>query len=97
MIFTIQENVPLAEFTTFKIGGKARFFVRAASETEVVEALEFADENNLEVFILGGGSNVLIADEGFDGLVLQIALRGVMIGARGVSPLAMSAEARTNI
>ena len=77
MNFTIQENVALAEFTTFKIGGKARFFVRANSETEIIEALQFAEQNDLEVFILGGGSNVLIADEGFDGLVLQIALKGI--------------------
>lgn len=77
MIVTIQENISLAEFTTFKIGGKARFFVRATGETEIIEALKFAEQNDLEVFILGGGSNVLIADEGFDGVVLQIALRGI--------------------
>lgn len=82
MISTIQENVPLAELTTFKIGGKARFFVRAKSETEIIEALEFAEKNSLEVFILGGGSNVLIADKGFDGLVLQIALKGISFEAR---------------
>lgn len=77
VLFEIQENVSLAEFTTFKIGGKARFFVRAKSETEIIEALEFAGQNDLEVFILGGGSNVLIADAGFDGLVLQTALKGI--------------------
>ena len=77
MNFTIQENVSLAEFTTFKIGGKARLFVRATGETEIIEALEFAEQNDLNIFILGGGSNVLIADEGFDGLVLQISLKGI--------------------
>ncbi len=82
MIPIIQENVALAELTTFKIGGKARFFVRAKSENEVVEALEFAEQNSLDIFILGGGSNVLIADEGFDGLVLQIALKGILMEAR---------------
>ncbi len=82
MISTIQENVPLAEFTTFKIGGKARFFVRAASETEIIEALEFAEQNSLEVFILGGGSNILIADEGFNGLVLHITLKGILYEAQ---------------
>ena len=73
----IQENIPLAEFTTFKIGGNARFFVRAETEDEVVEAFNFANEHEFELFVLGGGSNVLISDEGFDGLVLQIALRGI--------------------
>lgn len=77
MSITIQENVPLAPFTTLKIGGKARFFVSASSEDEVVEAFHFARSNGLGLFVLGGGSNVLIADEGFDGLVLQVALKGL--------------------
>lgn len=75
----VQENIPLAPYTTFKIGGDARFFVKAETEKEIIEALKLADERNLEVFILGGGSNVLIADEGFDGLVIQIAAKGVSI------------------
>jgi UDP-N-acetylmuramate dehydrogenase len=73
----ILENVPLAPLTTLKIGGAARFFVSAESESDVVEAVGFARENSLEIFILGGGSNVLISDKGFEGLVLQIALKGV--------------------
>ncbi|HEX8736856.1 MAG TPA: UDP-N-acetylmuramate dehydrogenase [Pyrinomonadaceae bacterium] len=73
----IEENVSLAPLTTLKIGGAARFFVSARSESEVVEAIRFARENSLEIFVLGGGSNVLISDKGFDGLVLQIALKGV--------------------
>ena len=75
----IEENVPLAPLTTLKIGGAARFFVRAETENQVVEAFRFAWENNFEIFVLGGGSNVLIADEGFDGLVLQIALKGISV------------------
>ncbi|HEX8250729.1 MAG TPA: UDP-N-acetylmuramate dehydrogenase [Pyrinomonadaceae bacterium] len=73
----ILENVPLAPLTTLKIGGAARFFVSAESESEVVKAIGFARENSLDVFVLGGGSNVLISDKGFEGLVLQIALKGV--------------------
>ncbi len=79
MTFTVQENVRLAEFTTLKIGGNARFFVRAQTEDDTVEVLKFATQNDLEVFILGGGSNVLISDAGFDGLVLQIALKGITV------------------
>lgn len=75
----IKENVPLAPLTTFKIGGAARFFVRAETESEVAEAFKFAEENAFDIFVLGGGSNVLIADEGFDGLVLQIALTGITL------------------
>ena len=73
----IEENVPLAPLTTFKIGGAARLFLRASDESTIVETIKFAEENSIKVFVLGGGSNVLIADEGFDGLVLQISLKGV--------------------
>lgn len=75
----IEENVPLAPLTTLKIGGAARFFVRAESENQVTDAFKFAEENDFNLFVLGGGSNVLIADEGFDGLVLQIALKGIVV------------------
>ncbi len=77
MALTVQENVRLADFTTLKIGGNARFFVRAQSEDETVEALKFAIKSDLKIFILGGGSNVLISDNGFDGLVLQVAWKGI--------------------
>ncbi len=82
MSLVIQENVWLAEFTTLKVGGKAHFFLSAKTENEIIKALKFAEINKLEIFILGGGSNVLIADEGFDGLVLQIALKGILMEAR---------------
>lgn len=74
----IEENVPLAPLTTLGIGGAARFFVRAETEEDVLSALGFALENSLGVFVLGGGSNVLVSDDGFDGLVLQIALKGII-------------------
>jgi UDP-N-acetylmuramate dehydrogenase len=73
----LQQNVSLAPLTTLKVGGPARFFVRAGTEDQVAEAFEYADQEKLEVFVLGGGSNLLVSDEGFDGLVIQIAVRGV--------------------
>lgn len=73
----IQENIGLAPYTTMKIGGRARFFVEALSERDVVEALRFASDRGLDVFVLGGGSNVVISDEGYDGLVLHIAMQGI--------------------
>jgi UDP-N-acetylmuramate dehydrogenase len=73
----IEENKPLAPFTTFGIGGPARWFVEAASEKEIVEAAAWADEHSAKLFVLGRGSNLLVADAGFDGLVLRVALRGI--------------------
>jgi len=73
----IEENVELAPYTTMQIGGRARFFVRAATQDDVAECVRFAAESSLPLFVLGGGSNVLIADGGFDGVVLHIALKGI--------------------
>jgi UDP-N-acetylmuramate dehydrogenase len=73
----IQENVPLAPLTTFGIGGPARYFINAASQAAVLDGLDFANSQNLPLFVLGGGSNILVADEGFEGLVLKIDLKGM--------------------
>jgi UDP-N-acetylmuramate dehydrogenase len=75
----IEENKPLAPLTTFGIGGPARFFSEAASEEEIVEATAWAREHGAVVFVLGGGSNLLVSDAGFDGLVLRVALRGITV------------------
>ncbi|MDX9913108.1 MAG: UDP-N-acetylmuramate dehydrogenase [Candidatus Moranbacteria bacterium] len=72
MNIEILKNVPLAPQTTFKIGGEARFFVEVNNDAQIIEAVNYAQENDLAVFILGGGSNVLISDNGFDGLVIKI-------------------------
>jgi UDP-N-acetylmuramate dehydrogenase len=73
----IQENVPLAPLTTLRIGGPARFFAEAREEDELLAAFSFAEQRSLPLFILGGGSNALVADEGFPGLVVHVALKGV--------------------
>jgi UDP-N-acetylmuramate dehydrogenase len=66
-----------------QVGGAARFFATAESTTDVVEAVSFAQERDIPLFILGGGSNVLIADEGFNGLVLQMRLGGMTFSSEG--------------
>jgi UDP-N-acetylmuramate dehydrogenase len=71
-MLTIQKNIPLAPLTTFKIGGPAKFFAEVRNEAELLEALDFAKENSLEIFMLGGGSNILFSDKGFDGLIIKI-------------------------
>lgn len=78
-----QAGVPLAPFTTLGIGGAARWFVRVAKAGEVATAHHWARDENVPLFVLGGGSNLVIADTGFDGLVVQIAIRGIDIGRRG--------------
>jgi len=72
-----REHVPLAPYTTFKIGGPARWFAEASTETEIFEAIDFARKCSLPLFTLGGGSNLLVSDAGFSGLVLRIALKGI--------------------
>jgi UDP-N-acetylmuramate dehydrogenase len=71
------QQVPLAPFTTFHIGGPAAWFAQAAAEADIEAAVAFAAERKLRLFVLGGGSNVLVSDAGFAGLVLRIALTGV--------------------
>jgi UDP-N-acetylmuramate dehydrogenase len=73
----VRENIPLAPWTTFGIGGPARWLVEAIGEEEVAEAACWAQGRAVPLFVLGGGSNVLVADRGFDGLVLRMALKGM--------------------
>lgn len=76
-IMDIRENVSLKEYTTFKLGGSARFFVCVKSGEELKEALEFSKHENLQIFVLGGGSNILFSDNGFDGLVIKMEIKGI--------------------
>lgn len=73
----ITENVPLAPLTTLKVGGPARYFIEATSIAEVSEAVEFSRMRNLPLFVLGGGSNLVISDAGWPGLVLKIGITGI--------------------
>ena len=70
----VEENISLAPFTTLRIGGRARFFTHVRSETQLLAAVAFARANHLPVFVLGGGSNLVVPDEIFPGIVLKIGL-----------------------
>jgi UDP-N-acetylmuramate dehydrogenase len=73
----IAENVPLAPLTTLKVGGAARYFIEATSVAEVSQGVEFSKSADLPLFILGGGSNLVISDAGWPGLVLKIGITGI--------------------
>ena len=73
----IQENVPMAPLTTFQVGGPARYFAEAKTAGEVSEAVTFAGARELPLFVLGGGSNLVISDAGWPGLVMRVAIPGI--------------------
>ena len=73
---TVLERVSLASRTTLGVGGPARWFVKARQEAEILDALDWAAARGVPVRVLGGGSNVVVADEGLEALVIQVALRG---------------------
>ncbi len=73
----IRENVPLAPLTTLGVGGPAHYFAEPTTEAEVVEAVGFARSQDVPLFVLGGGSNLVVADAGFAGLVLKVGIAKV--------------------
>jgi UDP-N-acetylmuramate dehydrogenase len=89
----IKENVPLAPLTTFRIGGPARYFARITSGEDLAECVSFAKKRKLPLFVLGGGSNILVSDRGFEGLVIQIALRGIETIGETADETVLSASA----
>ena len=93
---TIEEQIPLSRFTTLGTGGPARWFAKPTSVEELAEALEWASERELPVAVVGLGSNVLVADDGVDALVLKLAgelasveVEGEIVRAGGGAPLAV--------
>ncbi|MFA6552363.1 MAG: UDP-N-acetylmuramate dehydrogenase [Candidatus Paceibacterota bacterium] len=73
----IEQNILLSHFTTFKIGGTADYFCAVKNEEELKEAVFFAKQKKLPIFILGSGSNLLVSDSGFRGLVIKIEICGI--------------------
>ncbi len=77
----IRENESLKPFTTFKVGGPARYFVEAPNTAMIREGLDFQRGRRLRLFVLGGGSNILVSDRGFDGFVLHLSSSGIEVAA----------------
>jgi len=73
----IQKNISLAKYTTFRIGGRAKYFFVAKKKEDIISALLVVKKYNLPFFILGGGSNLLVADKGFGGLVIKCQMSNI--------------------
>jgi UDP-N-acetylenolpyruvoylglucosamine reductase len=93
---TVEENVPLSRFTTLGVGGPARYFARPETSSELEELVRWAHGQGIATAVVGLGSNLLVADEGVDGLVLklggelaQVAANGDGLDAGGGAPLAV--------
>lgn len=80
----VQENMPLAPYTTYKLGGPARYFFVAKNNEGVRKAVTAAAELNLPIFILGGGSNILVSDNGFSGMVIKMANKELTIAGNKI-------------
>ena len=84
----LNEHVALAPYTTFGIGGPARWFAEATTESDILAGVAFAQERGLPLFVMGGGSNLLVSDAGFPGLVLHIGLKGIERHEEGIFAVA---------
>lgn len=79
IVFTVQENISLKDKNWFRTGGNARYYFEPTNYDEFAFILDFAKKNNLEIFVLGDGANILISDEGFNGLVIKPQLKNISI------------------
>lgn len=84
---------PLAAWTTLRLGGPAATFVEATSHSELYDAVALADAERRAVLVLGGGSNLVVGDEGFDGTVIRVASSGVQVAAKNGSVVELTVEA----
>ncbi|MDP3985777.1 MAG: UDP-N-acetylmuramate dehydrogenase, partial [bacterium] len=80
----LKQNEPLAKQVNFRIGGPARYFFEAASQEDFLKAVQAATECRVPFFVIGGGSNVLVSDAGFDGLIIKSANRKLEIRPDGI-------------
>lgn len=83
----MQENIELSKYTSFRIGGPASFFVEAKTDADFISALSFSREQNLPFLVLGGGTNILIKDQGFKGLVIRSQSKNLSFEDQGENGL----------
>jgi len=73
----VLENIPLKQHCSLELGGPARYFVDVSQKIALFEALRWAERKRLKIAVLGSGTNLIVADQGFDGLVIKMSIRGV--------------------
>ena len=83
MDLEIKKNIELINYSTFKIGGLAKYFVVVKNEDEFINSIKWAKRRSKKIFILGGGSNILFSDKGFDGLVIKNEIKGMEVVGEG--------------
>ena len=93
MALSIREHVALGPLVTLKTGGAARYFTTAETVEDIKEAVYFAEQNKLPLFVLGGGSNLLVSEEGFSGLVVQLKLKGITYASQSDATCKLTAAA----
>jgi len=81
----IKENIPLSQYTTFKIGGAAKYFTDVSQKNDLVEAVNWAESRKIPYFILGGGSNLLVSDTGFPGLIIHLINDSLAINGQEIT------------
>lgn len=91
----IKNNYPMSDLTTFGIGGNAKKFVCVSSEEELLEAIQYAEENNLEYLIIGEGSNLLVADEEINKLIIKNQISGITISGSHLEGVNLNVKSGT--
>lgn len=81
----VQENISLKDFTTFKLGGDAQYFVRVKNINELKESIKWSRAYNMPFLIIGGGSNILFSDDGFKGLIIKNEIKGINFSEENVT------------
>src|SRR3989339_1829738 len=81
MIDNLQKDVLLSNHSTYRIGGAAKYFLAVENKEELIEAVTWAKDNSVFFFILGGGSNILFADQGYDGLIIKMENETIVFGS----------------
>lgn len=78
-MISLKQNINLSHYTTIKLGGPAKYFIECNTINDIIETLKYANGKNFRLQVLGGGSNIIFSDEGFDGIVIKINLKGITI------------------